>query len=132
MTAAAGGSSLVLFSSSCCGAAVMAGVAVGITTISGAGYTCGVPVGGSVAALSGVEEPPGVGAGVGVAVSGVAVGAVSGVEVSGVALSPVAVSPVAVSAVAAWLKGSSPLKNRRISPSTGMSSSVSTKLVRGV
>lgn len=97
----------------------MAGVAVGITTISGAGYTCGVPVGGSVAALSGVEEPPGVGAGVGVAVSGV--------EVSGVA-----VSPVAVSAVAAWLKGSSPLKNRRISPSTGMSSSVSTKLVRGV
>ena len=34
------------------------------------GYTCGVPVGGSVAALSGVEEPPGVGAGVGVAVSG--------------------------------------------------------------
>lgn len=102
----------------------MAGAAVGITTISGAGYTCGVPVGGSVAALSGVEEPPGVGAGVGVAVSGV--------EVSGVALSPVAVSPVAVSAVAAWLKGSSPLKNRRISPSTGMSSSVSTKLVRGV
>ena len=100
----------------------MAGVAVGITTISGAGYTCGVPVGGSVAALSGVEEPPGVGAGVGVAVSGVAVGAVSGV----------ALSPVAVSAVAAWLKGSSPLKNRRISPSTGMSSSVSTKLVRGV
>lgn len=127
MAAAAGGSSLVLFSSSCCGAAVMAGVAVGITTISGAGYTCGVPVGGSVAALSGVEEPPGVGAGVGVAVSGVAVGAVSGVEVSGVA-----VSPVAVSAVAAWLKVSSPLKNRRISPSTGMSSSVSTKLVRGV
>ena len=124
MAAAVGGSSLVLFSSSCCGAAVMAGVAVGITTISGAGYTCGVPVGGSVAALSGVEEPPGVGAGVGVAVSGV--------EVSGVALSPVAVSPVAVSAVAAWFKGSSPLKNRRISPSTGMSSSVSTKLVRGV
>lgn len=53
-------------------------VAVGITTISGAGYTCGVPVGGSVAALSGVEEPPGVGAGVGVAVSGVAVGAFPG------------------------------------------------------
>ena len=29
-------------------------------------------------------------------------------------------------------KDPSPLKNRRISPSTGMSSSVSTKLVRGV